>query len=327
MVSTCLLEANARGKRYQFAIAKRTKGTLTRKKFLPDFFLLGAAKCATTSLYCYLKQHPELYLPDHKEPHVLNSPKEEFRRELDDYRVLYEPAESQVSCDGTPSYFRDADVVIPRMKELYGSHNPKFVLLFRDPVERAFSHYLHKRRAGVVPDTFEDALEWEENHPDRSHEEWKSYFQDGLYADRLAMWQEHFPEAHFHVLLLDDLRRDAQTAVQRVFRFLGVDPDVEVDTSHQYNQHRDIRYKWIRNFMRAPSSGMRSVVTAVLPRDLRRLIRRTIHSWNQQSVDEKPELSSSTECRLRREYQGSVDRLEDMIDRDLSAWYPESGGG
>jgi hypothetical protein len=294
------------------------------RESLPDFFLLGAAKCATTSLYCYLKQHPDLYLPDYKEPHLLNDPEGEFRQRLEDYRARYAKSGNRPSCDGTPSYFRDADIVIPRMKQLYAGHYPKFILLFRDPVERAFSHYLHKHRAGVVPDTFEEALKWEKQHPDQSHGEWKSYFRDGLYADRLAEWQEHFPKENFHVLLLNDLRVDAQEAVQRIFQFLEVEPDVEVDTSDRYNQHQDIHHKWVRNFMRAPSTAIHTVVTTLLLKSVRKRIRGAIHSWNQKSVDEKPNLPDSIACTLRREYRESICRLENMIGRDLTNWYPKS---
>ncbi|MCS4122730.1 sulfotransferase family protein [Salinibacter ruber] len=290
---------------------------------LPDFFLLGAAKCATTSLYCYLKQHPELHLPDHKEPHFFNDPEEEFRERLDEYRSLYLPSGSKPTCDGTPSYFRNADIVIPRMKHLYENKSPKFILIFRDPVERAFSHYLHKRRAGVVPDTFEKALKEEKQQPEKSHTVWKSYFQDGLYADRLAQWQRQFPEEHFHVLLLEDLKQDAEQALRQVFQFLDVSSKVEIDTSKQYNQNRGIRNKWVRNLMRAPSETLHSLVTTVIPTRLRKRLRQAVHEWNQRSFEEKPEMPSHVAASLRREYETSVKRLETMIDRDLSDWLPK----
>lgn len=289
---------------------------------LPDFFLLGAAKCGTTSLWSYIQQHPHLYRPGQKEPHVLNAPEQEFKESLANYRELYAPSEAQLVGDGTPSYFRDADLVIPRIKQLYEQKSPKFILIFRDPVQRAFSHYLHKRRAGVVPDTFEEALEKEKKHPQQKQEEWKSYFQDGLYADRLEQWHRHFPKEHFHILLLEDLKQNAAQAVRRTFRFLDVSPNVEIDTSKKYNQSRDIRSKWVRNLMRAPSDTLHSVVTTVIPARLRSVIRRKIHSWNQSSFEEKPEISSAVASSLRREYVESVECLETMIDRDLSDWMP-----
>ncbi len=290
---------------------------------LPDFFLLGAAKSGTTSLWDCIQQHPALYRPGKKEPHVLNAPKDEFEHNLDTYTRLYESTDGKIVGDGTPSYFRDADIVIPRMKSLYGQEDPpKLILIFRDPVERAFSHYLHKRRSGVVPDTFEEALAWESEHPVRSRDEWKTFFEDGLYARRLAQWREHFPVEQFHVLLLDDLKEDARTAVRDVFRFLGVNPDpgVRIDTEKRSNQRKDIRSKWIRNLMRAPSRPLRRAVTTLLPRTARRKLRSALHEWNQSPFDEAPELRRETEERLRREFEGSIRKLENMIDRDLSHW-------
>jgi hypothetical protein len=290
---------------------------------LPDFFVLGAAKCGTTSLYCYLKQHPDLHLPDYKEPHVLNEPEDRFRRLLEDYRALYAPSGSKPSCDGTPSYFRDANVVIPRIKRLYGDESPKFVLIFRDPVERAFSHYLHKRRAGVVPDTFEEALETESRFPEKSREEWKSYFQDGLYADELRKWQEHFPNDNFHVLILNDLVEDAQRAVGRVFRFLDVNPEVRIRGEQRRNSRQDIRSTWLQKLLRKPSAPLHSLVTALLPKEMRSKLRGILQEMNQKPFDEKPEPPERITRPLRYEYRESVEKLENMIGRDLSQWLPE----
>lgn len=292
------------------------------KSNLPDFFLLGATKCGTTSLYFYLRQHPELYLPKQKEPHVLNDPPEAYKRALEEYRELYAPSGSRLVADGTPSYFRDADRVIPRIKRLYGSDSPKFILIFRDPVERAFSHYLHKRQAGVVPDSFAEALEYEKRHSEKSREEWKSFFQDGIYVDTLQTWHEHFPEHRFHVLLLEDLKQDAEGAVKNTFRFLGVDPSVEVDVQPRYNERRDIRSKWVRNFMRQPSDLLHSIATTFLPKAVRLQIRRKLHKWNQTDFEKEPVLSEKVAEQLRERYRESTYRLEEVIERDLSMWRP-----
>jgi hypothetical protein len=289
---------------------------------LPDFFLLGATKCGTTSLYFYLRQHPDLYLPKQKEPHVLNAPPDDFENELDDYLRLYSPSGDRLAADGTPSYFRDSDRVIPRIKQLYEERSPKFILIFRDPVERAFSHYLHKRQAGVVPDSFEEALKHEKRHPEKSREEWKSFFRDGIYVDTLQTWYEHFPEHRFHILLLDDVKQNAEGAVKDTFRFLGVDPSVEIDVQQRYNERRDIRSKWVRNLMRQPSDLVHSVATTLLPKKMRMQIRRTLHKWNQTDFEKTPVLSEKIAEQLREKYSESTYRLEEVIERDLSMWRP-----
>jgi hypothetical protein len=287
---------------------------------LPDFYLLGAAKCGTTSLWLYIQQHPDLYRFGKKEPHVLNAPEREFESQIEGYRDLYASSASKLAGDGTPSYFRDADVVIPRMKSLYKSKSPMFILIFRDPVERAFSHYLHKRRAGVVPDTFEAALEYEKEHPERSQKRWKTFYQDGLYAPRLRNWMDHFPEDQFLFLILDDLKTNAGKTVRRIFRFLGVDPSVEVNTSKQYRQRRNFRSRLIRNLLREPSNILHSAVTTILPKPVRRYIRRMLQQCNQTNFDDPPEMSPDTAEFLRHEYSDSIRELEDLINRDLSHW-------
>lgn len=291
---------------------------------LPDFFLLGAAKTGTTSFHHYLRQHPALYLPEVKELDFFHAPPERFKSRLDWYLRYFRGADEPLTGEATPLYFRRPDIVPERMRRLYGASPPSFLLLLRDPTRRAYSHYLHKVSQGVEPLSFEEALEAEQKYPKRKRKEWKSYFQDGLYANRLHAWFEYIPPERFHVLLSRDLRHRPQVALRSTFRFLGVDPSPKIDTSQRLNRtsvrqsHRlgtllSILPKWLPSFARWWT-----------PESIRFWIEQRVRRRATGSDRDRPSLSSELERQLRMRYEPHVRRLANMIDRDLSDWLPDT---
>jgi hypothetical protein len=197
-----------------------------------------------------------------------------------------------------------------------------FVLIFRDPVERAFSHYLHRVRGGSEGRTFEEALAAERKHPEESWKSWASYFQDGVYANTLEKWFEQFPEGRFLVVLTRDLADDSGTVMERIFRFLDVRPDVPVETDQRKNAAGPLRSTAVRDFILHPPDWLRQLVKTLLPsRQWRRRIRYFIRRLNAGEYENRPSLDPSLASALRERYRPHIHRLETMIDRDLSAWY------
>jgi len=231
--------------------------------------------------------------------------------------------ESKVTCDGTIRYFRKPDIVIPRIKALYSSKKPKFILVFRDPVERAFSHYLHNRRGRNV--SFREELEFEFRNPKKSHDQWRSYFHDGLYAKRLSKWWDYFPQDRFCIVLLEDISSDPKNVIKRVFEFLGISKDVKIETSEKYNKAKDVRSAKIKNFLRSPPLVVHSIITNLFPKELRKTLRSSINEINTKklSEEERTRIPPDVKNKLREKYVDSVKRLENMIERDLSSWLPQ----
>jgi hypothetical protein len=290
---------------------------------LPDFFVLGAAKSGTTSLHHYLRQHSALHLPEVKELDFFNAPKENFESGLEWYLEYFRGADGRVSGEATPLYFRGPDLVPSRMRRVYGTSSPQFLLILRDPVRRAYSHYLHKVSQGTEPLSFEEALEAEDARPEQKRREWKSYFQDGLYAQTLSRWLEFFPRERFFIMLSENLREHPHHVLYSVFQFLGVDPREPIDTSARLNRTDE------------QASRILGIVLSVLPSWLPPLARRwtpeTLRLWIEQIVRRsarggdrsRSSLNPKLERQLRRRYAPHVRHLEELIDRDLSAWLPE----
>lgn len=289
---------------------------------LPDFFVLGVAKGGTTSLHHYLRQHPDLFLPYVKELHFFDADEERFSSDLDQYLGYFSDAGACHTGEATPSYFRHVEVAAERMRELYGEAPPRFLLLLRDPVERAYSHYLHNVSEGREPLSFEAALQAEQTDPAAKRRAWKAYFADGVYADTLAKWFEAFPREQFLILLSADLEQTPDVTLQKILQFLGVDPDVAVDTKAHLNRTGEQQSRVLGTLLSHVPDGIRSLARRWTPEPLRLGVEQFIRRRSTGSAADRPTLAPTLECQLRHRYAPHVRRLAALIDRDLSAWLP-----
>ena len=288
---------------------------------LPNFYILGVTKAGTSSLYAYLKQHPQVYLPEAKEPHFFNIDLN-YAEGLEKYlrRHFAHAASYPARGEATASYLSRYEDVIPRMAPLYDGAPPRFIVIMRDPVARAWSHYLHRIRNGWETESFERALELEESRlRAKSSEWWVGYFSEGLYAQQLEIWFEHFPRDRFLFLLTDDLARDAGGTMRRMFEFLGVDPSIEVDTGFKENTAAAPRSKLLGQFLGRPSP-IKAPLKAIVPRRWRSFIKKPLNRLNQRAFAEPPKLDPDIARMLRARYADEIVRLERIIDRDLSHW-------
>lgn len=289
----------------------------------PNFFLLGGAKCGSTTLFHLLDQHPDLYLAPEKEAHFFNADRY-YRRGLPAYLEDHfrGAGEYAVRGEATPQYFHRAGKVAPRMKATLGG-DLRFVIILRDPVRRAWSHYLHQRSLGGESLSFSDAVAVEERRREKGRS-WMGYFRDGLYARQFRVWLEHYPRGAFRVVLLDELKRDPVRVVRDVFRFLDLDDAVPVETEVERNPASEARLPLLGRLLNRPTR-LTNLLKRLVPYRLRQRIRDALNDWNRKALrsDGRPELDAETARDLRREYREEIERLERMIDRDLSGWKPD----
>ena len=188
---------------------------------LPNFFILGAPKSGTTSLYALLELLPDVFMPKVKEPNFFDRDKA-FSKGLEFYIGTYFPDADRYSLRGeaTPSYFNHPEVVGPRLSAIYGDRIPKFIILLREPVARAFSHHQHRYRMGRdLEASFDKALELEESRADGQD---RQYFKGGLYASLLTEWFKWFPAENFRIFLMEELIGQQERVLRDIFEFLGI---------------------------------------------------------------------------------------------------------
>jgi hypothetical protein len=234
--------SNRRRRNPARAVWRRVQA-LPQLHLLPDFIIIGAMRCGTTSLHRYLSQHPCVRVPETKELHFFDQQfakglswyRRLFPTYLDRLRAQWRTGHRLVTGESTPYY-------------LFNPHAPsrvceavpraKLIVLLRDPVDRAYSHYVYEVKHGreTLP-LFEAALDAE---PSRLSGELEKMLSDpayfsfehghhayqarGIYVDQIMSWRQFFPAAQMLVLTSEELFEDPPAAYGRVLAFLGLPP-------------------------------------------------------------------------------------------------------
>ena len=210
---------------------------------LPNLLIVGAAKSATTSLHNYLKQHPEIFMTEHKEPHFLiNSQIGESRIHnavitLDEYKKMFE-TENTYKYKGETSvmYLAFPDFSIKSIQK-YLTEGVKIIIMLRNPIDRAFSGYLHNLRYNPAEYlSFEEAIESSEYryhlHMDMTPD--TRYLYIGEYYSQVKAFMNAFKE-NVHIVFYDDYVRDIDLCLDNIFDFLELEK-IKVNTSTRYMQ-------------------------------------------------------------------------------------------
>ena len=285
----------------------------------PNFFVLGAMKCGTTTLHGLLAAHPHVFTAKEKDLRFFDDDTY-YNRGLDRYlRDHFRGAAGfKARGEATASYLASGRKARDRIRRDLGK-DLRFVVILRDPVKRAWSHYLHQRRYCVETESFERALELEPNRLSVGRPAGITYFRDGLYAHQLRVWFEAFPREHFLVLLTQDLGERPGAVARQVFAFLDVDPDVELPTPSRANVCGASRYPRLAAALNRPGAIM-ATLKHVVPYRTRQRVRKLINRWNHRPFETVPTLDPGIARALGRRYRDEILTLEEIIGRDLRMW-------
>lgn len=296
---------------------------------LPNFLIVGAAKAGTSSLVHYLRSHPDVFLSRPSEPKYLTSKFLSFPhrgpgddridagvvRSLDEYQALFDKAGNAIALgEKSPDLLYYHDESIPVIRETLGEL--KIIIALRDPIDRTFSAYNFMVGQGRETLSFEDALAAE---AERLEDNWEfiwAYRRASLYADAVAAYQATFPEVH--IVLLDDLQRDAEGTTNAVLDFLGVDRSVRVEVGVVRNAHRAPRSQRLSAWRAGEGvvGAALNLARRVVPSSIRSRVQSHADAWNAKP----PTLSVLQRSRLAATFADDLQRLERVIARDLSAW-------
>jgi hypothetical protein len=189
-----------------------------------DFIVPGAQKSGTTALHYFLKQHPQIALPDRQELHFFDD-EQIFSRPVD-YEVLHRHfrsiGRSTISGEVTPSYL----YWNPAMERIHAYNlRIKLVILLRNPIDRAFAHWNMQRFKDREPLDFLDALKEEPQRiaqPLSIEARRSSYVDRGLYSAQLERVFKFFPRDQVKIVKFEDFRDRKQETLDAIFAFLGV---------------------------------------------------------------------------------------------------------
>jgi hypothetical protein len=298
----------------------------------PDFF--GAPRAGTTSLYYYLRAHPDIYMPALKEPHFFIErgikllsetrklrylPPKIIEKQEDYLRLFSNAQDDQVAGEASVFYLSDEFAPV-KIKEM----NPraKIIMLLREPVERAHSAYLLAAREGSesLP-SFYDALQEDNKFMVKFSASASVYISPGLYYQHIKRYLEIFKGEQLCVYLYDDLVSDTGALVKGVCSFLGVSSH-ETEFSgleRRYNSYAEPRnniLKWLES-----SRCLQALAISMLPRGIRPLV----HDRLVNRKASKPPLDPRARGFLKSIYHDDVLKLQELIRRDLSSWLTRGG--
>lgn len=298
----------------------------------PNFLILGAAKTGTTSLYHYLRKHPEIFMCPKKEPNFFafhgklppikgEGNKNKLKHFLycntvlvrEDYQALFLGAASkkvagEASCRYL--YFHQSAIRIH-------DYNPKMKLIFilRDPIERAYSHFRMMKSRGFEPFSFEDALAAEDH---RVKERWVwdyHYKRLGLYYCQLKVYLDLFPEEQIKLCFYDSWQQNTENVLQEIFSFLNVDCDFPIELQKGYNV-AESNYWSEPGSLLANLKKFRSLKRLTKFRGIRVIVNRM------EAIFKKPFISPSPALRKRYRFffEEDIRQLEKHTGRSLGHW-------
>jgi hypothetical protein len=306
---------------------------------MPNFLIIGAQKSGTTSLYEYLKQHPQIYMSSLKEPRffAFEGEKPTFAgpgdrelykdvvSDLEDYQALFQGISKEMAIG-------EASVVylyFPRTPERIRHYIPdvRLIAVLRNPVERAYSAFLHLTRDRKEPlRDFASALQAEDERIQNNWGPIWHYKQIGFYYAQLKRYYDMFEREQIRVYLHEDLSDDPTKMLKEIFEFLGVDNTFVPDVRQRHNVSSvPANGRWYAMYTLLQSQNpVKAVVRPFLPRALRRRLFTQVYgristSSQDQHVTKLP-LPVEVRRQLTEAFRDDILRTQGLIKRDLSHW-------
>ena len=281
----------------------------------PNFFIVGAPRAGTTALYEYLQGTPGVFLPKIKELNYFSQSidKKYFLiavRDKKKYLNYYKNVSNEIAVgDCSPSYLRD--ILAPN---LIHDVNPdaKIIIMLRNPIERAFSHYLTLIAYGTITASFNQAIK---DGIMGKNEYCKRIINSGLYYEQVKRYCDTFGKNQVQIFIFEEFVKDMQKGVKKILDFLGVknDPPSSIDDG-MINKFALPKSKLMAMALR--NNKLRKIARKTIPNSF--LLKLSI--LIQAKDTEKPEISLEDRKLLEDFYRPDVLKLEDFLNKKMT-WF------
>jgi Sulfotransferase family len=308
---------------------------------LPDFFLLGAPKAGTTALHAALAQHPQLYLSPVKEPKFYlcdgrpprgfgqrgpgdaHSAREWIWRR-DRYEALFDPAPAGLlRGESTPFYLYDRAAQQRIQQDV---PNARLLVVIRDPVDRAYSNWMHLRSDGLEPiEDFAGAWAAEGRRIEQGWAPFWHYRRLGLYGEQLRDLIEQFGRGQVHVLRYRELVETPRESLDAVCTFLGVTPGLISGAKRENSRPFVAPSSRVRVLARAVRAG--AALGAYAPPQVWRQASRPLLAALQQGHARRPVLDADLRLQLVDYYREDNALLSSVTGRPFADWLGTTSRG
>lgn len=302
----------------------------------PNYFIIGAQKCGTTSLASYLSEHPNVYMTVPKEPHFFSTDLKKIRvaKSSNDYLSLYSDVHKSHLAVGEASttYLYSLEAI----KNIYEfNSSSKIIVMLRRPTDLFLSLHSHYVFKGVEPEE-DPILAWNRSSIETQTMKTKSYIDQSLLdyrqilrlGEQMERLMKVFPIPQIKVIFFDDFVSSTQDVYEEVLSFLDLPSDGRTRFPKQ-NQRRKHRYKWMASSSQSIKSFYRRSSYYYQISRLKKHLNLVggISFWEillRFNVERTPSTQNDIPIYLKKEISRTLDRDIDLLGQltnaDLSKW-------
>jgi hypothetical protein len=312
-----------------------------QKNKLPNFFIVGAAKSGTTSLYEYMKMHPEVYMAPIKETHHFSTDIDNtkfranyarslnkdlskflegdmsdgifhaFVKDGDQYQKLFKKVRDEKAIGEVTNSYLYSEKAAGNILEKFPQ--AKIIMMLRNPIDRAFSHYLMDLRIGYETADFMTAVKKDMARNPKGWGISNLYVEIGMYYEQVKRYKEIFPERQLRIYLFDDFIKNPGAVVKDMFSFLDVSTEAPIDFSQKFNPSFIPKNKIIGKLN--TQKRVKDWLKGVLPKSVKSKFKKTFYTDK-----DLPKIKPEERKFLAEIFKDDVSRLGHLLNKDLSGW-------
>lgn len=310
----------------------------------PNFFVIGAAKCGTTTLYDFLEQHPDVYMSPIKEPHFFCSDirienfSDEYKKyvfsrginiqeyvtgnmskkywewyveDFETYLKLFKNVKDEKAIGEISNGYLFSSVSAQEIKSKYPQ--AKIIMILRNPVSRAYSHYLANVRDGRTTLPLRQEIEADLLKTNKGWCVAHNYVEMGLYYEQVKRFLDTFPKEQVLIFLNDDLKTDAAAIGEKLFSFIGVNTAAAINYSKKQNEAKMPKSAGLIKYL--TQTGLKRKIFRALPDSIQTKIKP--YFFKEGKI---PKMSEEDNQWLMSIFKEDIEITQTLINRDLRTW-------
>ena len=280
---------------------------------LPNFLIIGAMKSGTTVLYQYLKQHPQIYMSPVKETNFFMRD----NKDIKEYHTFFQGVtDEQAIGEASPGYFGHQKAYKRIARHL---PNAKLIAIFRNPADRAYSHFLMKYRQELhgmddreILEYFTKIIQVEKDI---------AVTNQGFYYRHIKKYLELFNLKQIEICFYEDLKSDPVSLIDDIYQFLNVDRAYTISDNKTYYNKGGIQNN---KFLYISLNNLRKYLNPFLkrffPEKINKKIYNIYNTIRNSNLAKPPKLTPEIRQQLIELYREDILQLQNLSDRDLSSW-------